>query len=253
MSKGKRVRTWCSEESIPWFFLSLLVRRGFYPVMGLGKERFVVLSKSDLEPIHSVLGHNFVQGRHRLDIVAYDAERFVVGLVVSRIIPLCKRISDNVVELVLRMILAPPKDAVDAYMKLKRMGFDFASMNVAKAFKVSIASRFCRRLKSYAEGRKTVVMVILLDVGINEEVVIEILNALKEYLYKTADLNLKISIALFKPCEITPSPPAYVYIRSVAEELLDSGNYPYTEIMGENWVGCSKCKYVEVCSKYFGG
>ncbi len=247
-------REWCSEEAVSWFFLSLLARKGFWPIMGLGEDKFVVLSKNELRPLSKILGQNLVQGRHRVDIAAYSDDKLVVGITISKIIPLCLRVSRDLAIEALKMILAPPEISLDSYRRLKQRGFDFASMNVAKAFKIAAAITVCERFKRVLMGRTPVLAVFLLDLGMDKGMVVRILEDLSEYVRRFANLYLRFSLYMFKPCEISATAPTCIAVQHVSgTELIESQSYPFVEVMGVGWIGCKKCRYVKLCSKYFNG
>jgi len=244
-------QAWCSEEAMSWFVASLLRKRGFWPIMGLGEDKFVVLSKSELKALERVLGANFVQGRHRVDFAMYNDGLIVVGVVISRIVPLTLKVSEECCKLAIEMILSSPRRAIAAYSELKRRGFDFASMNVAKMLKVVAGLEGSGRLRSFSRDRRRVGLAIVLDVGPARRYSIECVKELRSFLEEQG-MDIELSLCAFSPLEISSQPPALVAINHVwGVKVLNEPRASFVEAMGLHWYGCRKCRYLEICGPRF--
>ncbi len=248
----KRLPTWCSEEAVSWFIASILKSEGFWPLLGVGSEKFIVLSKSELSTLISDLGANFIQGRHRVDVVCYSDSKFVLGLVVSRMLPLTIRVSDECCKLALEMVLADPKSAVRSYWELRQRGFDFTSMNVAKMCKIVVGCLSSGRLRRFVEGREIVAMGVILGLKPCIDYARSALESLREYL-SAKGIDVRLSLYVFKPLDVSSGPPVSVLVRHVwGSKVIEDVRKSFSEVMGSEWIGCRKCRYIGVCLPNFG-
>ncbi len=249
--KGRSSNTWCSEDAVSWFIVSILRSKGFWLVLGLGDDKFVVLSKSELKPLARELGENFIQGRHRVDVAAYNEDTFIMGIVISRMIPLTLRVNTECCKASLFMVLGSPKTAIEAYQELRRRGFNFASMNVARFYKLLRSIETSGRFKRVSEGKKTVGLAIVLGLNVVKNYAVEALKDLNAYL-RSLGKEIPLALYVFKPVDLSSGPPTTVELTHVwGQKVIEPGTYGFSEVMGVEWIGCRKCKYLSTCIQSF--
>ncbi len=252
-----RRSVWCRENVLGLAVMSGLKRYGYFPILGDPPTLLLTFSKQDLVDGGAKLQTNYMQGKNYVDISLRNDE-LVLGVVASRMLALARKRNDEGLTLVLRMLFDEPNKAVEAYKKLKDLGFDFSATNVAKMYKTYIVSRSISKLRRAREVCKRIILLSItpcISIECQRNALEDSMNRLIEFVMQVhkEKLELVYSCYCFKPSELCSSSPSFVVLKRISGETIvkDVIEIPFMESMGKDYLGCKKCEYLNLCSEMF--
>ncbi len=237
--------------------MSFLRQKGWGLILGSEpSDVHVYFSKSNLVKGGAKLSSMAIQGRNYVDISAFREREIILGIVISRVYVIAYRNGVKHLEKLLKMFLSSPNSAENSYRDLKDMGYDINSTNIAKLYKIYIAARGVNRLRRIYEQSETIRFLIVtpcLGIDISRDIVLKSVSEIMEFVSTVhgEERILCYEYACFRPKDITSGPPPIVqFINIVTEgvkEAVLSGEMNFIDIMGLEYKGCAKCRYVSTC------
>ena len=255
----KRPRFWCYEDVLSLAILTELRVQGHRIILSSSGKGLIEFSKSDLVKANAKLSPMAMQGRNFIDISAVIGSNLLVGVVLSRLFVIAIKNGENHVEQIAKLILATPQEAEEAYGRLKDMGYDLTSTNIAKLYKILVVTKSIYTLRRWLDegyGLSVVVVVPCLYMDKYKAMLLHFMRKLLDFVKRVHGLDVKeIGLYCFKPLDIEAHSPSIVEVKHVAEALVmgrDSFRIPFGQYMGYDYAGCKKCKYLEVCYHMIG-
>ena len=219
-------------------------------------DMHIYFSKSDLVKGRAKLSKIAVQGRNYIDFVAYSEEELVLGIVISRAYVMMYKHGERHLKTLVYALLSHPAEAENAYKELKSRGFNINSTNIAKLYKIYIASRSIGRIKRvYSSVRKVRFSIVTpcLGVDIGRAIVTDAIERLMRFVVKehNEDKVLSYEHTCFRPVDVYKNSPTVVELRTVnlykADKALLYGKMNFVELMGFEYLGCAKCNHLTTC------
>jgi len=245
---SSRVSYWCSEANVRWFLASVARRCGYGLVLSLQLGEPLTLSKKEIERGCRDLPENLVQGRHVVDLAAYRGTTLVVGLALSRLLVRAYARGEDAVKGLIGSMVSPPRECIEFFERSgKLMGL--TSMQACLLYKLGRSLPLHGRVRRFMGSVDRVVLTLVV-LGRNERVVSvarECLDKLVQSLSQNGQ-NTAASLYTLRPVDWEEGPPRLVkLVRMHGEEVFESGDYPWTEIMGTHFLGCVRCPYLSTC------
>ncbi len=216
----------------------------------------VYFSKSNLVKGGAKLSSMAIQGRNYVDISAFREREIVLGIVISRVYVIAYRNGTKHLEKLLKMFLSAPNSAEGSYRDLKDMGYNINSTNIAKLYKIYIAARGVSRLRRIYEQSEAIRFLIVtpcLGVDTGRDIVLKSVSEVLKFVSTVHGEKrmLCYEYTCFRPRDISSGPPPILQLINVAsegtKEAVLSGEMSFTDIMGLEYKGCAKCRYVSTC------
>ncbi len=250
---------WCSEKSVSLALLSIVKRKGFYPILGV--NGFLTYSRRELEEAGVNLPHNLIQGKGYVDIAFFNEKVLVLGAAATTTYAFIEymKLPERTFELYTKTVFGNPIESVEAYNVLKKIGLNIPAPIVGKLYKSVMMVKANARLKRLLSEKRGITVFAIIPFYAPKEIIEKIPGSLEGLLdYLASNHNLIVedyNVLLMVPEDIREKPPDVIYFRcihSMKECLL--GEYVYLkefpEVIG-GLRGCKGCRYIDICRRFF--
>ncbi len=131
----KKETFWCNEKPTSLALLSIVKRRGYYPILGVNS--FLTYSRRELKDANAKLPYNLIQGKGDIEIAFFNNKVLVLGTAATTTYAFIEymNLPKKTFDLYTKTIFGNPLEVIEAYNELKRIGLKLPASIVGKLYK----------------------------------------------------------------------------------------------------------------------